>query len=708
MRPAKSTTLDPQVPLLVFSAISAQAAAFAVTASVGLPGFSVAVHLTLLAGLAVSLRNLRRRLPLDWIAYLVMAGALAAFTVRGAGTVAALLYPSAARDPNLEVGTLVVWMLAGFGFIQYRRRNLIFISACGATIFGLIGVINLEPGFLVAFVIYLFTTIMAWSYEALTARAAPGAEAMWWRVARGQATTAAVVLAGVAGAAYLVSSVLYLTVPSPFGNNRVPSMLFWAGNLVAGNFTSRPYLAVGGPALLGDQVLFYVRADHPGLWRSRVYDHYDGEGWASTSSRRVRWRRDSPKTEIYRSDQKLGPHAGLNHQQFWVGEVATSSPVLGAIQPLSVSFESEEGRPVNNVQVDDYGCLTAAPVLMQNSSFEVTSALPVDDPVMLRGAGTSYTAELSETYIEDVPLNAKEELEGLAKKVTGDAKTPYDKAAAVQSYLEQKYYYTDKESVTPEGQDVAAYFLLQSKRGACDEFATSMAVLLRIAGVPARVATGFISGDYSQEFQAYVIRAKDAHAWVEVYFPHFGWVPFNPLPQNELEEQSLWKLLKSGQALYAVGRAAKAAGLAAMVLALVALLVMAAVDPRVMQARWRELYGRREPWDRAAQQARQAGAALLAALDLPAGPAGETPLEALARARAAGIPHPLPPPLAGEGVPEVKEKRLVSPAQIDRLQALVGAYYRLRYGPTPGSRDQVLALARDLRDLRRRIRRRRR
>jgi hypothetical protein len=551
---------------------------------------------------------------------------------------------------------------------------------------------------------------MSWSYEALTARAAPDAAAMWWRVARGQATTAAVVLAGVAGAAYLISSLLYLTVPSPFGNNRVPSMLFWAGNLVAGNFTSRPYLAVGGPAMLGDQVLFYVRADHPGLWRSRVYDHYDGEGWTSTSSRRVRWTRVG-MTESYRSDEKVTAHAGFNHQQFWVGEVATSGVVLGAIQPLAASFESDEGRPVNTVQADDYGCLTAAPVLMQNSSFEVTSAMPVDDPGLLRAAGTSYSADMRETYIDDVPLDARDALEGLARKITSGAKTPYDKAAAIQAYLEQNYYYTDKESVTPENQDVAAYFLLQSKRGACDEFATSMTILLRIVGVPARVATGFISGDYNQQFGAAVIRAKDAHAWIEVYFPHFGWVPFNPMPQNELEEQPLWKLIKSGQALYAVGRAAKAMGVAAMVLALVALLVMAAVDPRVMQARWRELRGRREPWDRAAREARWAGAALLAALHLPAGPAGETPLEALARARAAGMPHPLPSQQtarAGEEEAQGKEKRLVPPAQIDRLQALLGTYYRLRYGPTPGSREQVLALARDLRDLRRRLPRRRR
>jgi hypothetical protein len=698
------------VPLLIFSAISAQAAAFVVSATVEVGSFSVLVHLTLLAGLAVSLQNLRRRLPLDWLAYLVMAGALAAFAVRDSGTLPAVLYPNVARDPNLEVAMLLVWMLAGFGFVQYRRRNLIFVSACGAALFGLIGVINLEPGFLVAFGIYLFTTIMAWSYEALTARAAPGAAAMWWRVARGQATSAALVLAGVTAAAYLVSTLLYLTILSPFGSNaRVPRMLSWAGALMSGNFSSQPYLAVGaGPANLGNQVLFHVKADYPGLWRSRVYDHYDGQTWGSTNTWEERMTRVGWGS--FRGDQNPAPSARLNHQQFWVGDMATSNVVLGAIQPVAVSFQTQWGLTVNTVQADAYGCLTAAPVIMPGGGFTVTSAMPEEDPVKLRAAGTAYPPALRATCINDVPLTTQTELGDLAQQLTAGARTPYDKVEAVQSYLEDNYYYTDQEPVTPGDQDAAAFFLLHSKRGACDLFATSLAVLLRLAGVPARVATGFISGDDDPATGTQLIRAKDAHAWVEVYFPRYGWVPFNPAPQKELEQQSLWKLLKSGQSLYALGKAAKAVGLGALVLALAGLLLMAAVDPRVMQARWRELRVRREPWDRAAREARAAGAALLAALELPPGPPGETPLEAVARA---GGPHPLPPPahadvgLAGEGVAGEKGASSAA-APLDRLRALLGEYYRLRYGPTPGDRDQVLALARDLRELRRRIPRRRR
>jgi transglutaminase-like putative cysteine protease len=699
VRRAEATTIDPQVPLLIFSGISAQAAAFATTATVAATGFSLLVHLALLAGLVVSVRNLRRRLPLDWLAYLVMVLALVAFNVRNDLAVTAALYPDAAlHDANLVVAALLVWVLVGFGFVQYRRRNLIFISACGLAIFGLIGVINLEPGIFVAFLIYLFTTIMAWSYEALTARAAPGAAAMWWRVARGQATTGATVLAGVALGAFLTSSLLYFAIPSPFGVGvRAPRMWSWAGSLVQGNFLLNSRLAVGaGPAALGDQVLFRVRAEAPGLWRSSAYDHYDGHNWSRTLNghRTVR----CSAVNYFRLAAGPAPSARLNHQQYWV-EAGTTGAVLAAAHPLEVRFESTLwGGRVSSVMVDDYGCLTSSPVTQPAGSFSVTSALPEDDPARLRAAGTTYPPWMRQMYIEDLPLATQTALQDLATQVTSGARTPYDKVVAVQTYLEGNYYYTEKEPVTPQDQDAAAFFLLNSKRGACDLFATSMAVLLRLSGVPARVATGFISGDYDPETGTNAIRAKDAHAWVEVYFPGYDWIPFNPAPQRDLDQASLWTLLKAGQSLYAVTQLAKAVGIGALVAALAALLVMAAVDPRLLQARLGELRSRRDPWERAAREARAAGVALLAALDLPAGPAGETPLEALGRV-AGMLPGGTTAPAAGmsSALPH-----------LDRLRALLADYYRLRYSPAPGDRAQVLAVARDLRDLRRRLRRRRR
>ncbi len=688
MRRVESISIDPQVPLLIFAGVSAQAAAFVATATVGNAGFSLLVHLGLLAGLAVSLQNLRRHLPLDWLAYLVMAGALASFAARNSGA-AALLYPNAALyDPNLVVASLLVWMLVGFGFIQYRRRNLIFVSATGLAVFGLVGVINLEPGFLIAFLVYLFATIMTWSYDALTARATPGAAAMWWRVVRGQATTGATVLAGVALAAYLASTALYALVPSPFGSTamRWHPMMTWAGAVVQGNFLLSRRLAVGaGPAALGNEVLFHVRADGPGLWRTRVYDDYDGRSWSRSLQGQYRVQRTGPNQ--FQLAESPGPQDRVLHQEFWVDSVSTGA-VLAAARPVQVTFKPGwRGPAVTQMKRDSYGCLISSPVTQPGAGFTVLSLLPEEDPAKLRKAGTTYPLWMRELYIHRVPILAQTNLEPLAQQITAEAATPYDKVVAIQTFLEENYYYTEKEPVTPRGKDAAAFFLQESRRGACDLFATSMAVLLRLSGVPARVATGFVSGDYDTTARANVIRSKDAHAWVEVYFPGYEWIPFNPTAQRNLDEESVWSLLQSGLSLYAFTHVARSIGVGLLVVALAALLVMAAVDPRVLQARWGQLRTRQDPWERAVREARAAGATLLATLDLPPGPSGETPLEVLAR-----ISSVAPPALA----------------QLGRLRDLTREYYHLRYGPTPGTPGQVAALTRDLRALRRRLPRPRR
>ncbi len=677
--------IDPQVVLLLLAAVSAQAAVFTVTATLAESGFSLLAHLGLLAGLAVSLRNLKRCFPLDWLAGGIIVAALAVFTIRSSGSaLASLFYPlSALSDQNLSMAVLLVWLLVAFSFLQYRRRNLIFISACGLALFGLIGVVNLEPGFLVAFLIYLFATIMVWSYDALTARAAEGPATMWWRVARSQASSGASVLVGVSLAGFLISSLLYFTIPSPFGPGmRVSPMWSWAGALVQGDFLLSSRLPVGaGPATLSEQVLFRVQAEAPGLWRTNVYDHYDGHSWARTI------------TSAYRVPQVADnwfalpwtprPGQRLNRQRFWV-ESTSSGAVLAAAHPVEVRFGPGPWHfRMSSLTMDHYGCLTSNPVSLPGMAYQVVSLVPEADPEKLRRAGTSYPPWLRRLYIEDLPLATESALSALVEQVVAGAQTPYDKAVAIQQFLEANCYYTEREPITPLGKDAAAYFLLESRRGACDLFATAMAVMLRLAEVPARVATGFVSGEHDPHTGTEVIRGKDAHAWVEVYFPGYGWVPFNPSPAESLEEQSLLDLLRKGQSWYVIGRIAKAVGVVALAAALVVLVFLAAVDPRLLRHRLLHFHAGRYPWEHAARECRAANAALLASLGLAARP-GETPLEMLNRAAA----HPGAAQAAG----------------LPRLSRLTRTFYRLRYGPTPGSTQQAQRLAREFRTLRRRFR----
>ncbi len=119
----------------------------------------------------------------------------------------------------------------------------------------------------------------------------------------------------------------------------------------------------------------------------------------------------------------------------------------------------------------------------------------------------------------------------LAQQITASAGTNYDKAAAIESYLKSNFGYTlQLSSNVPR--DPLAEFLFVRKRGHCEYFASSMAVMLRTLRIPARVVNGFRRGEFNQLTGEYVIRGRDAHSWVEAYFPGYGWITFDPTPSD--------------------------------------------------------------------------------------------------------------------------------------------------------------------------------
>lgn len=117
----------------------------------------------------------------------------------------------------------------------------------------------------------------------------------------------------------------------------------------------------------------------------------------------------------------------------------------------------------------------------------------------------------------------------LAQRLAAAAPTPYAFAQSVERYLSPRNGFVYDQKPPPATYPLQS-FLFSAKRGYCQQFAGAMALLLRMGGVPARVATGFTTGDYDSSKHRYVVSDIDAHAWVEVYFPGYGWVRFDPTP----------------------------------------------------------------------------------------------------------------------------------------------------------------------------------
>jgi hypothetical protein len=155
------------------------------------------------------------------------------------------------------------------------------------------------------------------------------------------------------------------------------------------------------------------------------------------------------------------------------------------------------------------------------------SRLPKVNAAKLRSAAAQYPDDIHTIYLQLPSLDAR--IPELSKTVTARAATPYDKAVAIEGYLRSRFTYTLNLTGKP-GDDPLAHFLFETRAGHCEYFASAMAIMLRTLGIPSREVNGFLPGEYNDLAGDYIVRASDAHSWVEAYFPGNGWVTFDPTP----------------------------------------------------------------------------------------------------------------------------------------------------------------------------------
>ena len=174
------------------------------------------------------------------------------------------------------------------------------------------------------------------------------------------------------------------------------------------------------------------------------------------------------------------------------------------------------------------------------SRYEAESELPVVDSEELRLAANTASVDLSK-YLYLPSLDSR--ISSLAEEITARAPSNYDKAAALEQYLSTHFGYTLQLPRTLP-RDPLANFLFERKTGHCEYFASSMAVMLRSLRIPSRIVTGFRGGEFNDLTGQYLVRASDAHSWVEAYFPGSGWVTFDPTPAGGVPARTGWSRLR--------------------------------------------------------------------------------------------------------------------------------------------------------------------
>ena len=261
---------------------------------------------------------------------------------------------------------------------------------------------------------------------------------------------------------------------------------------------------------------FAVKTDAKAYWRLTALDTFNGQIWSSNDSYR----------EAGRELDQVGPQSRNSDdivQEYSINELA-SIWLPAAYQPVEiegvegVSYNAESGSVISKFPTSD------------GLNYTVRSRRPTFTPAEL-ASGAALTPSSMQSHLE-LPPGISTRVHDLARRVVGaaGAETPFDRALALQNYLRGDDFAYDIDVNQGHGGEALENFLLETRRGYCEQFAGSYAVLARIVGLPSRVAVGFTPGDFDQEAGVFRVKGIHAHAWPEVFIEGAGWVLFEPTP----------------------------------------------------------------------------------------------------------------------------------------------------------------------------------
>lgn len=288
-----------------------------------------------------------------------------------------------------------------------------------------------------------------------------------------------------------------------------------------------------------------IEGDDKGLydlhWRGVSLAEFDGHTWSNPRDRFILSRQPDSSFGLPRDDGAI--------PRSYAASVLARQKIIRyrvLMEPIgtNIFFLAPWGRSLRGdyhlLASDSGGAVYDFDSEHAISRYEATSDIATPSAAELRKAGRSYPAQISETYLRVPELDPR--VAQLAFEITKSAKNDYDKAAAIEYHLRTRFGYT-LQLPQHAVKDPLANFLFERKQGHCEYFASSMAVMLRTLGIPSRVVNGFRSDEFNDVSGTYVVRAKDAHAWVEAYFPGYGWQSFDPTPGGSVGRPQGWSRL---------------------------------------------------------------------------------------------------------------------------------------------------------------------
>ena len=457
-------------------------------------------------------------------------------------------------EVRFPLADLFLWIQVIHGFDLPARKDLNFSLGSSLALMAAAGSISQDLWFGGVLVVYFALAVAALALLHRSELSEGASAVMTSKGASKASATTALRTRGVGRALLMTTAAavtLFLVLPQPH-NTRTFALPFNLGDGIgvgSGGGVANPGFLGGDPGSrsaqasyygfgdrmdlrvrgeLSDEVVMRVRSSDPAMYRGIVFDTYDGVSWEGDQTEATPLPGDAPYA--YPSEfRSLGPRATTT-QTFYIEREQPSLVFTGG-QPESIWIDG-------GVNIDANGSLRTPATLSVGTVYSVISSRGAATAEQLRLLPEEEPPEKYEKYLQ-VPSTVPARVHTLAERLTRNAETRYDKVKAIERWLSANYRYTLDSPVPPEGRDAVDHFLFDTDLGFCEQFASATAIMLRTLGIPTRVVAGYTPGTRNIFTGYYEIKNSDAHTWVEVWFPDWGWYEFDPTFAIPLAESGL-------------------------------------------------------------------------------------------------------------------------------------------------------------------------
>jgi transglutaminase-like putative cysteine protease len=435
---------------------------------------------------------------------------------------------------------LVLFSMVVKLFSVRRDRDRLYLAILAFLAVLAAAVLTVDTVFLAAFCCFLLLAVcsfVAFEMKRSAARAQPSRISGFDRSLTRPLSAAALVLVfGIA----LAGAVLFFMLP------RLSTGYFSAyaprNELVSG-FSDNVRLGQIGEIKQTDTVVMHVQieGDTTGAydlkWRGIALDTFDGKNWKNTQDSYVL--RPAFDTSFDLRGLTRVPTRQPQIIRYWVLMEPIGANVF-FLAPVALELTGA----YKGVTINESAAVFNAFSERLITDYHAVSDISQPSPGALRSA-TGEVPLQADRYLQ-LP-NVNPEVRQLAIRIVASAPTSFDKASAIEHYLLTNYSYSLQQpthlSQTARQvgyDDPLSVFLFERRQGHCEYFASAMAVMLRTIGIPSRVVNGFRGGEFNSLTGSYIVRARDAHSWVEAYFPGQGWISFDPTPPDPKPSVSAW------------------------------------------------------------------------------------------------------------------------------------------------------------------------